>query len=1044
MGLSVEAALANVDALFRSVDRQVRSVLLRHASLRQWTDEALRRLEHDLETLAATPLHPRLRGVIPSHSPSPSPSSSLVGPSASASAAARPSLLDLVPQGPGRIRDWGQHCGRLSRAVEAKVTKFDADYRALGRDVETLLLRTPQSDLATLQGHVEATAAYMRVEARPILDALAEDFRQVEQLLHRVAEDEGLAHLPPPAALLPVAHAPSGGSPNVLSQLSSSVLRGAGRGLHFLESALGGASTRGPAALSSSPGPGPGSSPNPSPSPKLLSTSPRVPSSGFGVAAEALRALERMLERHAAVCGPVVVELERRIGEVVGAVAAGRETMLRDAHAHLAALAALQTAVRGLQTKARGLEGILTQWEEDAAQLGVLRRIPQAYRVALREALRQKEFESLFRLEAQKRAESLARARELETQRRRQVAEQTVPLLSTSVLGALGILKEPPLCEISVTGGGGGGPSLAASASETALPEVTQADFDQVDRLLTQRNALVTTTATSGSGHGSATASAGASPGPGTPSGPSRSFLQGDFFPPDAPLPGPSLTDSTANDPDALPSGPELELVRVKSELADLKCREALRELSSSTAALAGAGPSSMTAAEGSAGVNTPRRRSLGRELSSQPTTSATTVRPGPGPGPESSPGPLSQSQAQSALQVLREGLRAKDALLAAVYSTVSDLKGTLARQERRIRELEELLERGALEAAAAAGGSISVAAGTPITLGPGSRTSSGESVGAGGTILSSSPSAGGPPLAMTGFPLSSRSGSSPASTRSAPVPGVPRSPASPGASSPFASVPPLHPPTVMGGLQRALRGVHGADSSPPPSGKSRVAAPVPDAARVLGRSPTRSPVPTTVAHAVENAAAVAAVQYSGKSEPRRVDGAADTAPRSPEDKVRVALDVTQSPDGEGVRVRLEAEGARPPPDPLGLSLGFSSETLLPSTVLMDLLRGSDFGRTSIEGETPPSTGSVQGAAAGHTSGGVEGAQGPGVEGESTSQPELEALELGLTSSVTVPAAQSIILLLAAAESERAKEGEGVGGLEQEELEDSESDIPEI
>lgn len=207
--------------------------------------------------------------------------------------------------------------------------------------MEGLLLRAPAADLEPLRGLVAAAEELLESQGATNALLLSADASRLGPQVQQLPEAEG--------AMSASARG-----------LGSSIMRGAGRGLHMLEAAFA-------RATSSS-----SSAERPSVSSPPAASSPM----GARDTAELAADLHRALDRHHATCLPALAQLQQSIAHAAKTCSDCQQSLLRACHQQLCGLSALQTLIRSVQERGRALEALLQQWEEDLARITALDRLP--------------------------------------------------------------------------------------------------------------------------------------------------------------------------------------------------------------------------------------------------------------------------------------------------------------------------------------------------------------------------------------------------------------------------------------------------------------------------------------------------------------------------------------------------------------------------------------------------------------------------------------------------------------------------------------------
>ncbi|CAL8460904.1 g435 [Coccomyxa elongata] len=127
-----------------------------------------------------------------------------------------------------------------------------------------------------------------------------------------------------------------------------------------------------------------------------------------------------------------------------------KNQMMADVLAHLRAISGQQSKIRGLRSKLAILKEAAAKQEGATSELLLVRRIPAVYRQCLAECMRREAFGELYAGQAGQMAERMGRLRAKEVAKREDFLKHVERYLPAPLLAGMGLLSQPPHCQISV------------------------------------------------------------------------------------------------------------------------------------------------------------------------------------------------------------------------------------------------------------------------------------------------------------------------------------------------------------------------------------------------------------------------------------------------------------------------------------------------------------------------------------------------------------------------------------------------------------------
>ncbi|BDA42038.1 Autophagy-related protein 11 [Coccomyxa sp. Obi] len=340
--------------------------------------------------------------------------------------------------------------------------------------------------------------------------------------------------------------------------------------------------------------------------------------------------MEQMNDNHVSQLLPRLRACDEHAAAFVQRCLDDKNQMMADVLAHLRAISGQQSKIRGLRAKLAILKEAAAKQEGATSELLLVRRIPAVYRQCLAECMRREAFGELYAGQAGQMAERMGRLRAKEVAKREDFLKHVERYLPAPLLAGMGLLSQPPHCQISVP------------ASEAGLLKATMEDIRAVPISLTA----------SATEAGRASAASLQLHPSASPAGAQREAAEpgeAEGEPDVAPAPGKSL---------------EMENARLRAEIATQYAMEAARSL---------------------AGEGTPRETAL-------PLSASQRSLPGRSGQLGSEAGSVAGDAAAAAR--FRAALAAKEEVEHRLETELAAARAQAASYEHRIRQLESRLLR--------------------------------------------------------------------------------------------------------------------------------------------------------------------------------------------------------------------------------------------------------------------------------------------------------------------------------------------------------------
>lgn len=191
-------------------------------------------------------------------------------------------------------------------------------------------------------------------------------------------------------------------------------------------------------------------------------------SGSAGTPLDKCQLLEAMHDNHASQLLPRVEACEAGLAAFCQRCIDDKNTMTRDVVGQLRRISGQQSKIRALRNKLALLGEAVSKQETSFVELTLITRIPAAYRQTLAECMRREAFAEIYAGQASQMAECMGKLRRKETKKRIDFLKSVERLLPEQMLASLGLMEEPPHCQVSLP------------APPSALPHVTLQDVRRI------------------------------------------------------------------------------------------------------------------------------------------------------------------------------------------------------------------------------------------------------------------------------------------------------------------------------------------------------------------------------------------------------------------------------------------------------------------------------------------------------------------------------------------------------------------------------------
>eukprot|EP00887_Chlorella_sp_A99_P002015 scaffold18.g2015.t1 len=165
--------------------------------------------------------------------------------------------------------------------------------------------------------------------------------------------------------------------------------------------------------------------------------------------------LETMHETHANHLIPRVAACDRGLEAFSSQCLDCKNSMMQDVFQQLQTISSQQSRIREMKNKLTVFREALAKQEAAVAELLMVRRAAAAYKQCLAECVRRGAFMEKYGASAARLAEGMGRFREKELATRDAFRKHVERYLPAWVLERMGLLEQPPHCQVSVASGGG-------------------------------------------------------------------------------------------------------------------------------------------------------------------------------------------------------------------------------------------------------------------------------------------------------------------------------------------------------------------------------------------------------------------------------------------------------------------------------------------------------------------------------------------------------------------------------------------------------------
>ncbi|KAK9846399.1 hypothetical protein WJX81_003004 [Elliptochloris bilobata] len=160
--------------------------------------------------------------------------------------------------------------------------------------------------------------------------------------------------------------------------------------------------------------------------------------------------MEQMNDNHAAQLLPRARAADAALAALAQRCLECKNRMTRDVLAHLRAISAQQSKIRGLRNKLAILREAAARHVDALGEFRAVRATAAAYSQCLAECMRRAAFAEIYSGQAAAVAERLARLRDKETARRAAFRARVERAVPPALLAGLGLTGEPPWCQVSL------------------------------------------------------------------------------------------------------------------------------------------------------------------------------------------------------------------------------------------------------------------------------------------------------------------------------------------------------------------------------------------------------------------------------------------------------------------------------------------------------------------------------------------------------------------------------------------------------------------
>ncbi|EIE22022.1 hypothetical protein COCSUDRAFT_48029 [Coccomyxa subellipsoidea C-169] len=166
--------------------------------------------------------------------------------------------------------------------------------------------------------------------------------------------------------------------------------------------------------------------------------------------------MEQMNDNHVSQLLPRLRACDDHVAAFAQRCLDDKNQMMADVLAHLRAISGQQSKIRGLRSKLAILKEAAAKQEGATSELLLVRRIPAVYRQCLAECMRREAFGELYAGQAGQMAERMGRLRAKEVAKRDAFLKHVERYMPAPLLAGMGLLSQPPHCQISVPPSEGG------------------------------------------------------------------------------------------------------------------------------------------------------------------------------------------------------------------------------------------------------------------------------------------------------------------------------------------------------------------------------------------------------------------------------------------------------------------------------------------------------------------------------------------------------------------------------------------------------------